>query len=88
MLKSIVAAALLTMSAGAAIAADYSIIPQPQRVAPRRAAVDVCHVERCGPRGCRVVNLCRCPDRYACYGLYDAYRPYGGTAFLSVYTEY
>mgnify|MGYP003707168065 CR=1 FL=1 len=85
MSKILIVASLLAVSCGSALAADYSVVPK-QRL--RQAIVDVCHIERCGPRGCRLINLCRCPDRYACVGLYDAYRPYGGTAFLSVYTEY
>ena len=72
---------------GMAAAADYSAVPQGRGYAPE-AYVDVCHIERCGPRGCRRVNLCRCPDHLSCYGLYDAYGPYGGRSFMSVYTRY
>jgi hypothetical protein len=68
-------------------AAEYSVAPQGRSYVPE-AYVDVCHIERCGPRGCHRVNLCRCPDHLTCYGLYDAYGPYGGRSFLSTYTRY
>jgi hypothetical protein len=71
-----------------ATAADYDLAPRASRVYQTEAYVDICHVQRCGPRGCGVINLCRCPHYYSCYGLYDAYGPYGGRSFLSVYTRY
>jgi hypothetical protein len=89
MARLIVAAVSWLMLCGLATAADYT--PMPQRGGPgyaQEAYVDVCHIERCGPTGCRRVNLCRCPDHLSCYGLYDAYGPFGGRSFLSTYTRY
>jgi hypothetical protein len=70
---------------GASVAADYDV----SRQAPRRYQrdADICHVRHCGPNRCTVVNVCGCPDRYSCHGLYDAYGPYGGRAYMSAYTR-
>lgn len=85
MLKALVSVIAITCC-GSAMAADYAAtrVDQPRY---REAAVDVCHLNRCTPRGCRVVNVCRCPDRYSCHGLYDAYGPFGGRAYLGGYTR-
>jgi hypothetical protein len=87
MLRLIVGAISSLAIAGSATAADYSVAPRyGQSYLPEVA--DICHIERCGPRGCRIVNVCHCPDRFSCYGVYDAYGPYGGRRFLDAYTRY
>lgn len=87
MFKALVSAAVLVMFSGSAMAADYAVT---REYAPRyrEVAVDICHLNRCTPRGCRIVNVCRCPDPYSCHGLYDAYGPYGGRAYLGGYTRF
>jgi hypothetical protein len=88
MSKIVVAALVVIASCQAAVAADYDGSWRTSRRYQREAFADLCHVERCGPNGCRIVNLCRCPGRYSCRGLYDAYGPFGGYAFMSAYTRY
>ena len=87
MLRAFILAACVVAGGQSALASDYAV---PRAVAPsyQRQALDVCHVRRCGPRGCRIVNVCGCPDRYSCRGLYDAYGPYGGRALLHGYTRF
>jgi hypothetical protein len=86
--KIVFAALVVIASCQAAIAADYDVAWQASRRYQPQAFADLCHVERCGPNGCRIVNLCHCPARYSCRGLYDAYGPFGGYAFMSAYTRY
>jgi hypothetical protein len=87
MIKVLSATLLLTTSFGAAVAADYDVAPQSRRYS-REVVSDICHVRRCGPAYCTVINVCGCPDRYSCQGLYDAYGPWGGRRYLSAYTRY
>lgn len=86
MLKALLSVMAIMSVSGSAMAADYAVARdyQPRY---REAVVDICHLNRCTPRGCRVVNVCRCPDRYSCQGLYDGYGPYGGRAYLGGYTR-
>lgn len=70
---------------GTSVAADYDVSGHAPRRYQQRA--DICHVRHCGPNRCRVVNVCGCPDRYSCYGLYDAYGPYGGRSYMSAFTR-
>jgi hypothetical protein len=88
MIKVLFAALLLTTSVGAAVAADYDVAPQSRRYSSREVVADICHVRRCGPAYCTVINVCGCPDRYSCHGLYDHYGPWGGRRYLSAYTRY
>ena len=86
--KIVFAALVVIASCPAAVAADYDVAWQASRRYHPQAFADFCHVERCDPAGCRIVDLCRCPARYTCRGLYDAYGPFGGYAFMSTYTRY
>jgi hypothetical protein len=86
--KIVFAALVVIVSCQAAVAADYDVAWQASRRYQPQAFADFCHVERCGPNGCRIVDICHCPARYTCRGLYDAYGPFGGYAFMSAYTRY
>lgn len=84
MLKASLTTLFVLALSGASVAADYSVAQQPRRY---HRSADVCHVRHCGPNRCTTINVCGCPDRYSCYGLYDAYGPYGGRAYMSAYTR-
>lgn len=86
--RALLSAAAIIAFGGSAMAADLAVTRLHSRAIVRETVVvDICHLDRCTPRGCRVVNVCRCPDRYSCRGLYDAYGPYGGQAYLGGYTR-
>jgi hypothetical protein len=86
MLKAVISLVTIMTLGGSARAADYAVTGE-YRPRYREAVADICHLNRCTPRGCRIVNVCRCPDRYSCHGIYDAYGPYGGRAYLGGYTR-
>lgn len=90
MIKALLSAAVLAMSCQVVSAAELGVPTSHHYSKSRihREARSACLVRRCGPTRCVTVNLCGCPDPYSCRGLYDAYGPYGGRAYLGAYTRY
>ncbi len=90
MMKALLSAAVLAISCQVVSAAELGVPTSHQYSQSRvhREARSACLVRRCGPTRCVTVNLCGCPDPFSCRGLYDAYGPYGGRAYLGAYTRY
>lgn len=87
MIRLFFSAVLIAVCGGNASAAELEL-RGPRSYSSAHRVADNCHIQRCGPARCVTFNICRCPDPYSCRGLYDAYGPYGGRAYMSAYTRY
>ena len=82
-MKKFSVAMALTIPLVSFVSSEISLAADAEPIVRQKAARHYRVVEECGWRRC----LSRCPDRYSCAPLYDAYGPWGRLTGLLIETS-